>query len=181
MRLLVIGVLSTAVGVVVSLIFDSSHNRHQPNSSHHQSVLSVVLAILFILVIAGLFLFFIRKAWRAKKWFAAPLALGLPRSERRAVVRAVRLGVPSQDSATRAVEVNLAQRIGAQNRWSKILFPVAAIAVFAAALLTHDDGLIRWYYVASGVLMIAAFAMTLRTGAGAKEYLSAVEKCGDPP
>jgi uncharacterized membrane protein YqjE len=88
-------------------------------------------------------------------------------------MRAIRHGEPSDDPTLRLAEENLVERIKTQYRWSVVAFPVLALAALVAGLVQHDET-IKWYFIASAVLLVAAFVTTLWTWSGARKYLLAL-------
>jgi hypothetical protein len=174
-RGLIVGGLTGTGVVVLDVVFDGFHHGHQSKQAHHHlSALGVALLVSILVIVVGLSIYFLRKSWRGNGWFAAPLAMGLPRAQRRSISRAVRRGVPSQDVAARVIETNLAQKMAASYKWSVIVLPVFTVAAFLAFLLVHDGT--RWYWGSCGIILLASLPTTVWTGRGANKYLVSIEK-----
>jgi Trk-type K+ transport system membrane component len=118
------------VAIAVPLVERVGFSRHRRSVPHHHvnAAVVVIVPIVILMIAVGVGFVVLRRMMRNPEGrFAAPIAAGLPRSERRVVGRDIRRGTPSDDPTLAAVERETAARTISRVRFAGAIFGVALV------------------------------------------------------
>jgi hypothetical protein len=172
--LLMVGLITVGAAVGTQLVVLALGQDRQPVRDRHggDALIAIVGPIAIVLAVVLVLAVVAHRTWRGKGMFAAPLALGIPRAQRRQANRAVREGVPSQDPTLAAVELDTAQRSARYGPRAVAMFGVCVALDLAVALLLGSTAAERALYLGSAVLFAVVLIKQRRVTRIARRYLA---------
>ncbi len=165
-------VLAVVIGVGVSILDSHTTTRHHSTTGHHHHAVGALVVMLVVLaVVVGLAIWLSRKMWRGTGNFAAPLTFGLPRRQRREVLRSIRRGTPSKDPTLAAVGRETAERLVRQTKANFAVFGLILAGSIIEALTTSRTGA-KVYFAIAAVVLAGSLPLHVWYARGARRYLA---------
>jgi hypothetical protein len=162
-------VASIGVPLLNPLLDPSHHHTHHSAAANIGAAVAIVLPAAVVVVIS---LFVLRRlARRDKGIFSAPTIMGLRRSERRKVARALRRATPSADPKLADVEISTARRVIDQSTRTRVLLALFAVAE-AGETLNSTTGTDKVFFSCSAAFFVFMLGLQLLSERRARRYLA---------
>ena len=180
-RFAMFGVLPAMIliALVTGAVLSGRHS-HRSRQHHHASwpAIALILLILLILLVPVGLLY--RRMWRGQGIFAPPLAGGLSWSQRRAVGKAVRRGVPSSDPLQAEAERRMSRQL-VRYRWQYAAIWLAMIVLGGLQALLGHPAWRHWAFGIACAVFVIVGLLQVRVYGQARRYLALSDAASAAP